>query len=124
MWTCAAHAKANTGAQVACGVNGFKVFGMVLGVAVHSRALGYTMARTALECRCIGLLRSRTRSGVPEEYGGRDWDREAVGRNCWHGVQDLGSSSRGKKLKSSRDRLLVRPIAKSPLDLTPRSGAQ
>jgi len=38
-----AHIKANTGAQVAGGVNGFKVVGMVLGLAVHSRALGYTM---------------------------------------------------------------------------------
>ena len=38
-----AHVKANTGAQVAGGVNGFKVVGMVLGLAVHSRALGYTM---------------------------------------------------------------------------------
>jgi hypothetical protein len=38
-----AHAKANTGAQVAGGVNGFKVVGIVLGLAVHSRALGYTM---------------------------------------------------------------------------------
>jgi len=38
-----AHAKANTGAQVAGGVNGFKVVGMALGLAVHSRALGYTM---------------------------------------------------------------------------------
>jgi hypothetical protein len=40
-----AHAKANTGAgaQVAGGVNGFKLVGMVLGLAVHSRALGYTM---------------------------------------------------------------------------------
>ena len=38
-----AHAKANTGAQVAGGVIGFKVVGMVLGLAVHSRALGYTM---------------------------------------------------------------------------------
>jgi hypothetical protein len=38
-----AHARANTGAQVAGGVNGFKVVGMVLGLAVHSRALGYTM---------------------------------------------------------------------------------
>ena len=38
-----AHAQANTGAQVAGGVNGFKVVGMVLGLAVHSRALGYTM---------------------------------------------------------------------------------
>jgi len=38
-----AHAKANTGAQVAGGVSGFKVVGMVLGLAVHSRALGYTM---------------------------------------------------------------------------------
>ena len=37
------HIKANTGAQVAGGVNGFKVVGMVLGLAVHSRALGYTM---------------------------------------------------------------------------------
>ncbi|QNI33837.1 hypothetical protein H7849_07970 [Alloacidobacterium dinghuense] len=37
------HVKANTGAQVAGGVNGFKVVGMVLGLAVHSRALGYTM---------------------------------------------------------------------------------
>src|SRR5215469_905352 len=38
-----AHVKANTGAQVAGGVNGFKVVGLVLGLAVHSRALGYTM---------------------------------------------------------------------------------
>jgi hypothetical protein len=38
-----AHAKANTGAQVAGGVNGFKLLGMALGLAVHSRALGYTM---------------------------------------------------------------------------------
>jgi hypothetical protein len=38
-----AHVKANTGAQVAGGVNGFKVVGMVLGLTVHSRALGYTM---------------------------------------------------------------------------------
>jgi hypothetical protein len=38
-----AHVKANAGAQVAGGVNGFKVVGMVLGLAVHSRALGYTM---------------------------------------------------------------------------------
>lgn len=37
------HIKANTGAQVAGGVNGFKAVGMVLGLAVHSRALGYTM---------------------------------------------------------------------------------
>jgi hypothetical protein len=38
-----AHARANTGAQVAGGVNGFKVVGMVLGLALRSRALGYTM---------------------------------------------------------------------------------
>jgi hypothetical protein len=38
-----AHARANTGAQVAGGVNGFKLVGMVLGLAVKSRALGYTM---------------------------------------------------------------------------------
>ncbi|HEX4786238.1 MAG TPA: hypothetical protein VH350_18000 [Candidatus Sulfotelmatobacter sp.] len=38
-----AHARANTGAQVAGGVSGFKVVGMVLGLAVHSRALGYTL---------------------------------------------------------------------------------
>ncbi len=38
-----AHVKANTGAQVAGGVNGFKLVGMALGLAVHSRALGYTM---------------------------------------------------------------------------------
>lgn len=38
-----AHVKANGGAQVAGGVNGFKVVGVVLGLAVHSRALGYTM---------------------------------------------------------------------------------
>ena len=38
-----AHVKANTGAQVAGGVNGFKLLGMALGLAVHSRALGYTM---------------------------------------------------------------------------------
>jgi hypothetical protein len=38
-----AHARANTGAQVAGGVSGFKVVGMVLGLAVHSRVLGYTM---------------------------------------------------------------------------------
>jgi hypothetical protein len=37
------HVKANTGAQVAGGVNGFKVVGIVLGLTVHSRALGYTM---------------------------------------------------------------------------------
>ena len=38
-----AHTRGSTGAQVAGGVNGFKVVGMVLGLAVHSRALGYTM---------------------------------------------------------------------------------
>jgi hypothetical protein len=38
-----AHTRANTGAQVAGGVNGFKLLGMTLGLAVHSRALGYTM---------------------------------------------------------------------------------
>ena len=38
-----AHTRANTGAQVAGGVNGFKLLGMALGLAVHSRALGYTM---------------------------------------------------------------------------------
>jgi hypothetical protein len=38
-----AHARANTGAQVAGGVNGFKLLGMALGLAVHSRVLGYTM---------------------------------------------------------------------------------
>jgi hypothetical protein len=38
-----AHVKANTGAQVAGGANGFKVVGIVLGLTVHSRALGYTM---------------------------------------------------------------------------------
>jgi hypothetical protein len=38
-----AHARANTGAQVAGGVSGFKLVGMVLGLAVPSRALGYTM---------------------------------------------------------------------------------
>ena len=38
-----AHTRANTGTQVAGGVNGFKLLGMALGLAVHSRALGYTM---------------------------------------------------------------------------------
>jgi hypothetical protein len=38
-----AHTRANTVAQVAGGVNGFKLLGMALGLAVHSRALGYTM---------------------------------------------------------------------------------
>jgi len=38
-----AHARANTGAQVAGGVNGFKLVAMALGLAVHSCALGYTM---------------------------------------------------------------------------------
>lgn len=38
-----AHTRDSTGAQVAGGVNGFKLVGMVLGLAVHSRALGYTM---------------------------------------------------------------------------------
>jgi hypothetical protein len=38
-----AHARGSTGAQVAGGVNGFKLVGMALGLAVHSRALGYTM---------------------------------------------------------------------------------
>jgi hypothetical protein len=38
-----AHTRANTGAQVAGGVNGFKLLGMTLGLAVHSRALGSTM---------------------------------------------------------------------------------
>ncbi len=38
-----AHTRASTGAQVAGGVNGFKLVGMALGLAVHSRALGYTM---------------------------------------------------------------------------------
>jgi type IV secretory pathway VirB10-like protein len=38
-----AHVKANTGAQVAGGVNGFKVVGLVLGLAVNSRALGFAM---------------------------------------------------------------------------------
>jgi hypothetical protein len=38
-----AHAKANGGAQVAGGVNGFKLLGLALRLAVHSRALGYTM---------------------------------------------------------------------------------
>jgi hypothetical protein len=37
------HVKANTDAQVAGGVNGFKILGMVLGLAVHSRVLGYAM---------------------------------------------------------------------------------
>jgi hypothetical protein len=36
-----AHTRANTGAQVAEGVNGFKLLGMTLGLAVH--ALGSTM---------------------------------------------------------------------------------
>jgi hypothetical protein len=48
-----AHTRANTGAQVAGGVNGFKLFGMVLGLVVHSRALGCTMGATVLGCRCI-----------------------------------------------------------------------
>jgi hypothetical protein len=38
-----AHARGSTGAQVAGGVNGFKLVGMALGLAVHSRALGYSM---------------------------------------------------------------------------------
>ena len=38
-----AHTRTNTGAQVAGGVNGFKLLGMTLGLAVHSRALGSTM---------------------------------------------------------------------------------
>jgi hypothetical protein len=38
-----AHTRGSTGAQVAGGVNGFKLVGMALGLAVHSRALGYTM---------------------------------------------------------------------------------
>jgi hypothetical protein len=38
-----AHTRANTGAEVAGGVNGFKLLGMVLGLVVHSRALGCTM---------------------------------------------------------------------------------
>jgi hypothetical protein len=37
------HVKANTGAQVAGGVNGFKMVGILLGLTVHSRALGYAM---------------------------------------------------------------------------------
>ncbi len=32
------HIRTNTGAQVAGGISGFKVVGMVLGLAVHSRA--------------------------------------------------------------------------------------
>jgi hypothetical protein len=32
-----------TGARVAGGANGFKLVGMALGLAVRSRALGYTM---------------------------------------------------------------------------------
>lgn len=38
-----AHARPNTGAQVAGGVSGFKIVGMALGLTVRSRALGYTM---------------------------------------------------------------------------------
>jgi hypothetical protein len=38
-----AHTRGNTGAQVAGGVNGFKLVGMALGLAVPSRGLGYTM---------------------------------------------------------------------------------
>jgi hypothetical protein len=38
-----AHTEGDTGAQVAGGVNGFKLVGVALGLAVQSRALGYTM---------------------------------------------------------------------------------
>ena len=38
-----AHTRGGAGAQAAGGVNGFKLVGMALGLAVHSRALGYTM---------------------------------------------------------------------------------
>jgi hypothetical protein len=37
------HTRGDTGAQVAGGVNGFKLVGMALGLAVPSRGLGYTM---------------------------------------------------------------------------------
>src|SRR5689334_18443326 len=33
----------NTGGRIAGGANGFKLVGMALGLAVRSRALGYTM---------------------------------------------------------------------------------
>jgi hypothetical protein len=38
-----AHTGNDAGARVAGGVNGFKLVGMALGLAVQSRALGYTM---------------------------------------------------------------------------------
>lgn len=38
-----AHVRANTGGQVAGGVSGFKIVGVVLALAVRSRVFGYTM---------------------------------------------------------------------------------
>jgi hypothetical protein len=38
-----AYAGGDSGPQIAGGWNGFKLVGIALGLAVHSRALGYTM---------------------------------------------------------------------------------
>jgi len=103
-----AHDRANTGAQVAGGVNGFKLLGMVRGLVVHSRALGFNDGR--LRCWDVGvsgIFCSRTRSGIPEVT-----------------VMEIGVGRRQEGTAGTASRNLVRPMSQSPLDLTPASGAQ
>lgn len=72
------HIKANTGAQAAGGVSGFKVVGIVLGLAVHSRALGYTMG--GLWRRGVPLFafhRAGDRGGILQKHCDGDRDRDA-----------------------------------------------
>jgi hypothetical protein len=94
--------------------------GMLLGLAVHSRALGYTMGACGAGMSVYSGFFARGHEVVfPQEYGDGDWDRAAAGGGGWHGVQDLGSSRGGKKLKSSQDRLLVRSNCTEPFRLDP-----
>ena len=89
-----AHTRGNTGAQVAGGVNGFKLVGMALGLAVKSRGARLHDGRIRRwDVSVLALHRSRTRSRVPEEYSDGDWHRAPARRDCWHGPGDLGSST-------------------------------
>jgi len=64
---------------VAGGVNGFKVVGMVLGLAVHSRALGFAMGMYGAGVSVFsGFFAKGHEVEFPKKYcdGDRDWDQE------------------------------------------------
>ena len=117
-----AHTRANTGTQVAGGVNGFKLLGITLGLAVHSRALGSTMGAYGAGMSVYSRFLARAHEvRFPKNTGDGDWGGAAAEGNCWHGVQDLGSSRSAEtevveKLKSSQNRLSVTVLRCPPAE--------